>query len=73
MTAAWRERFSGGVRDAGRDRLPREALTSEVLKAHLLQHRGNVARAAKDLDMSRGAIYRLMDKYGIEREPEDPE
>ena len=56
-----------------RGRLPREAPTREVLKAHLLQHRGKVARVAKDLDMSRAALYRLMENYGIDRDPEEPE
>ena len=47
------------IRDDARER---ERIS--VLEA-LHRHGGNVVRAARDLGMSRGAVYRRMERYGI--------
>jgi DNA-binding NtrC family response regulator len=43
------------------------APSKQDLEAHLQREGGNVARVARILDLSRGAVYRLMEAYGIER------
>jgi DNA-binding NtrC family response regulator len=46
-------------------------ITKEQLVACLDRERGNVARVARVLRISRSAVYRLMESYGIERPPVD--
>jgi DNA-binding NtrC family response regulator len=41
----------------------------EAIVEALHRHGGTVARAARDLGLSRQALYRRMDKYGIPRDP----
>ena len=43
------------------------APSKQDLEAHLQREGWNVARVARMLDLSRGALYRLMEAYGIER------
>jgi DNA-binding NtrC family response regulator len=43
------------------------APSRQDIEAHLQREGGNVARVARMLDVSRGALYRLMEAYGIER------
>jgi DNA-binding NtrC family response regulator len=43
------------------------APSKEDLEAHLQREGGNVARVARMLKLSRGALYRLMEAYGIKR------
>ncbi|MCF2856211.1 sigma-54 dependent transcriptional regulator [Pseudoalteromonas sp. SMS1] len=42
--------------------------TAQDIQAALSSHDGNVTHAAKSLGLSRQAMYRRMDKFGIERE-----
>ena len=48
----------------------RENLEREAVRMALARNRGNVSQAAADLGVSRPTLYGLMDKLGIEREPE---
>jgi two-component system nitrogen regulation response regulator GlnG/two-component system response regulator HydG len=49
------------------------ARSKQDLEAHLRRAGWNVAQVARMLGLSRGALYRLMDSYGIEREGEPGE
>jgi transcriptional regulator of acetoin/glycerol metabolism len=58
--------------ETGRNQLPAvgsmtldDLERSMILKA-LEHHGGNISRAADSLGMSRAALYRRMEKYGIE-------
>ena len=42
-----------------------ENLEAWAVKKALLKHNGNVSHAAKELGLSRGAMYRRMEKYGL--------
>ena len=43
----------------------REAVEKEVLEAAMARNQGNLTRTAKDLGISRPALYDLMDKLGM--------
>jgi len=45
----------------------RAAPSKQDVEAHLQREGGNVARVARILNLCRGALYRLMEAYGIER------
>jgi DNA-binding NtrC family response regulator len=45
----------------------RAALTATALERVLSRHDGNVSRAARELGMSRQALYRRMEKFGLPR------
>ncbi|MEM9389293.1 MAG: sigma-54 dependent transcriptional regulator [Bacteroidota bacterium] len=42
-----------------------EGIEAWAVKKALLKHNGNVSHAAKELGLSRGAMYRRMEKYGL--------
>lgn len=42
-----------------------EDLEAWAIKKALMKHNGNVSHAAKELGLSRGAMYRRMEKYGL--------
>ncbi|MEM7110221.1 MAG: sigma-54 dependent transcriptional regulator, partial [Bacteroidota bacterium] len=42
-----------------------EDIEAWAVKKALLKHNGNVSHAAKELGLSRGAMYRRMEKYGL--------
>jgi DNA-binding NtrC family response regulator len=42
-----------------------EALTREIIEASLRKARGNISRAAQSLGLSRQALYRRMERFGI--------
>jgi len=42
-----------------------ENIEAWAIKKAINKHRGNISHAAKELGLSRGAMYRRMDKYGI--------
>ena len=48
--------------------MPRAEAGREAIVAALNRHGGTVARAARELGLSRQALYRRMDKYGIPRD-----
>jgi PAS domain S-box-containing protein len=45
---------------------PPKIITAEVIEAALAEHAGNVSRAAKSLGLSRQALYRRIDKLGLQ-------
>jgi transcriptional regulator of acetoin/glycerol metabolism len=45
--------------------LPLEAKALEATRAALGRHDGNVIAAADELGMSRSALYRRMEKFGL--------
>jgi two-component system response regulator HydG len=47
------------------DQLNLEKLESWAVKKAIDKHKGNVSHAAQELGLSRGAMYRRMEKYGI--------
>ena len=46
----------------------RENLEREMIQQTLAHHRGNMSRAAEELDISRPTLYELMDKLGMKRD-----
>ena len=42
-----------------------ENLEAWAIKNAIKKHNGNISHAAKELGLSRGAMYRRMEKYGI--------
>ncbi len=42
-----------------------EAVEAWAIKNAIKKHNGNISHAAKELGLSRGALYRRMDRYGI--------
>jgi DNA-binding NtrC family response regulator len=52
---------------AGADRKPMtlDAIEHEAIRAALARHSGNVVAAADELGMSRSALYRRMEKFGL--------
>jgi DNA-binding NtrC family response regulator len=42
-----------------------EALEEQAIRQSLAQHRGNLSQVARALGLSRGALYRRLDKFGI--------
>jgi transcriptional regulator of acetoin/glycerol metabolism len=42
-----------------------DGLTREVIEASLSKARGNISRAAQSLGLSRQALYRRMERFGI--------
>jgi transcriptional regulator of acetoin/glycerol metabolism len=55
------------VRSSGQslDELSLEAVESILIRKALARAGGNVSHAAEALGLSRGALYRRMEKYGI--------
>jgi DNA-binding NtrC family response regulator len=53
--------------NAGSDRKPMtlDAIEHEAIRAALARHSGNVVAAADELGMSRSALYRRMEKFGL--------
>jgi transcriptional regulator of acetoin/glycerol metabolism len=47
------------------DRLSLEEVESFLIKKALSRHGGNVTQAAEALGLSRGALYRRLEKYGL--------
>jgi DNA-binding NtrC family response regulator len=47
------------------DELSLEAVEALLIRKALLRFQGNVSQAAEALGLSRGALYRRMEKYGI--------
>lgn len=50
------------------DNMTLEDAERQMVESALERHRGNVNRAAKDLGLSRSALYRRLEKFGLERE-----
>jgi len=44
----------------------RERMEIDLIRKALTKHRGNISRAAAELDLKRSTLYDLMKKYGIE-------
>ena len=42
-----------------------EALEREAIAGSLARHGGNLSRTAEELGLSRAALYRRLEKYGI--------
>ena len=47
------------------DDLNLESLEEWAVKKAVAKHRGNISHAAKELGLSRGAMYRRLEKYGL--------
>jgi len=46
----------------------REELEREYIKQALIKHKGNISKAAEELDLSRPKLYEMMERYGLKRE-----
>jgi two-component system NtrC family response regulator len=46
----------------------REALERDFIQSALIRNKGNITKVAKELDISRPALYEIMDKLKIEKE-----
>jgi DNA-binding NtrC family response regulator len=55
---------TGGAEDVGYD-LNLERMEMRVIQAALQQHRYNISHAAKELGLTRAALYRRMEKHGL--------
>jgi DNA-binding NtrC family response regulator len=55
---------TGGSEDVGYD-LNLERMEMRVIQAALQQHRYNISHAAKELGLTRAALYRRMEKHGL--------
>ncbi|MFT7686646.1 MAG: DNA-binding NtrC family response regulator [Candidatus Azotimanducaceae bacterium] len=53
------------VLEEGDDSLNLKDLEMDAIKKSLLKHRYNISHAAKDLGLTRAALYRRMEKYGF--------
>jgi DNA-binding NtrC family response regulator len=42
-----------------------DELEQEAIRQALRQHQGNISKAAAELGLTRGALYRRLDKYGL--------
>jgi len=51
--------------DQSPDDLNLESLEEWAVKKAIAKHRGNISHAAKELGLSRGAMYRRLEKYGL--------
>jgi transcriptional regulator of acetoin/glycerol metabolism len=47
------------------EELSLEAVESTLIRKALQRYQGNVSQAAEALGLSRGALYRRMEKYGL--------
>jgi DNA-binding NtrC family response regulator len=56
---------SGGERDARLDEMSLEEVESFLIKKALARFDGNVSRAAEALGLSRSALYRRLQRYGL--------
>ncbi len=52
-------------RPADRRPMTLEAIEQDAIRAALARHDGNVVAAADELGMSRSALYRRMEKFGL--------
>ena len=41
------------------------SMEQQLIKAALEKHKGNISKAATDLGLTRAALYRRMEKYGL--------
>lgn len=48
-----------------------EEMEAEMIRRTMAAHRHNISQVAKSLGLSRGALYRRLDKYGIPYEADD--
>ncbi len=53
------------VQDQNLEELSLEAVESILIRKALQRFQGNVSQAAEALGLSRGALYRRMEKYGL--------
>ncbi len=53
------------VMDIDKENLNIEDMEHFLIKKALLKHRGNISQAADDLGLSRAALYRRMEKFGL--------
>jgi transcriptional regulator of acetoin/glycerol metabolism len=60
-------RLSATAAAAGGDRKPMtlDEIELDAIRAALARHEGNVIAAADELGMSRSALYRRMEKFGL--------
>jgi two-component system, NtrC family, response regulator HydG len=47
------------------DQLNLEKLEAWAIRKAIAKHQGNISHAAQELGLSRGAMYRRMETYGI--------
>ena len=59
--AVWSSRIPGG----GVFRFGFEDVEREVIARVLRKHQGNVSQTARELGLTRTALYRRMEKYGL--------
>ena len=65
QAAVTRAPESGVKVDAAPDDLNLERMEMRLIEAALKQHRYNISHAAKDLGLTRAALYRRMEKHGL--------
>jgi transcriptional regulator of acetoin/glycerol metabolism len=53
------------VQSQGLEDLSLEAVEAMLVRKALQRYQGNVSQAAEALGLSRGALYRRMEKYGV--------
>jgi transcriptional regulator of acetoin/glycerol metabolism len=58
-------RLTVGVAPTDRKPMTLDAVELDAIRAALSRHDGNVVAAADELGMSRSALYRRMEKFGL--------
>jgi len=67
-----------GESDTSKPGLGVDGLTLEQIERHMIQkllelHKRNISRVAKALGLSRAALYRRLEKFGLASDNEDPQ
>ena len=58
-------RLDAGTQQPERKSMTLEAIELDAIRAALARHDGNVVAAADELGVSRSALYRRMEKFGL--------
>jgi two-component system response regulator HydG len=56
---------NGGLEESGRGKLKLEEVEKATIRKAISKHGGNISEAARELGLTRAALYRRLEKYGL--------